>query len=884
MSTTIFTDDVRIEGSADETQLTIQGNSSQSAPLQVWENSAGADLGQVTGDGRLQFGNLGMSTNESLAELHQDGTGASTIKRGLNSKGRFTGALSDAISWLLAELEIAGGGTITGIYRALRGKLSHNNASNNSVNADLRAGDFEAINQSGTAPSPVGQMSGVYAQVDNQANAHLSQARAVAAQVSNGSSANINTAAAFQVISPVNNGAIGTLIGLDIADINQGSDNYAIRTGVGKVKLGVLGSGLVKSTSGLLGNAVKGTDFDTPMQGASAGSNGLAGVVPQPLAGDEDKFLRGDGSWADASAVATLNDLVDVDVAGAVSGAGLRFDGTNWKGLKHHLEAVSDPSADDNAVDGYDVGSVWINQEDKAVWLCTSIDVPHPSPIAAYGMENQDSSVDLANQIPASYGTDQCTGGTASASSFSASDTPAKAFDNNAANFWASNGKVAPQWLEYDFGSNKAIRQYSLASYSSFVSSMVTSWVLEYYDGSAWQVADSRSGQSWSANETKTFTVALYYLASRWRIRPTANGGGGNYLIQEVQMMEAASYTDGVSKLAQTFNLASSQTLAEIGLWLKKFGTPGGTLSIRIETLSSGNPSGTLAHADANVSLSESSLQSFFDEVVLDFPAHFTLAAGDYAIVLSSSRAAHPSNYVAWAADSSSPAFANGEMKSQLASVWGNEGKDAIFRLIAPGAVWTLLSPGSDRLPFVDPNQHSWTQLNTGAGSFTQDPQTRRLSILGDGNGTIQIRGWYKTAPASPYSITAHVQQFYPLAINNGACIFFRESSTGRIVSIVQRYDGTNISLVVSRWNSAISINSSYVANAQMLAPLRWFRMEDDGSNRIFSVSPDGIVWSEIHSISRTDFLTADQVGFGLMLSTNAAYDTVASLLSWKES
>ena len=37
------------------------------------------------------------------------------------------------------------------------------------------------------------------------------------------------------------------------------------------------------------------------MQGATANANGAAGIVPQPLAGDQNKFLRGDATWATVS-------------------------------------------------------------------------------------------------------------------------------------------------------------------------------------------------------------------------------------------------------------------------------------------------------------------------------------------------------------------------------------------------------------------------------------------------------------------------------------------------------------------------------------------------------------------------------------------------------
>lgn len=39
-------------------------------------------------------------------------------------------------------------------------------------------------------------------------------------------------------------------------------------------------------------------DLVNVMQGATASLNGLKGLVPTPIAGDQNKFLRGDGSWA----------------------------------------------------------------------------------------------------------------------------------------------------------------------------------------------------------------------------------------------------------------------------------------------------------------------------------------------------------------------------------------------------------------------------------------------------------------------------------------------------------------------------------------------------------------------------------------------------------
>ena len=48
------------------------------------------------------------------------------------------------------------------------------------------------------------------------------------------------------------------------------------------------------------------------MTGASASSNGTSGLVPVPVAGDQLKFLRGDGTWAIVTAELSEQDRADI--------------------------------------------------------------------------------------------------------------------------------------------------------------------------------------------------------------------------------------------------------------------------------------------------------------------------------------------------------------------------------------------------------------------------------------------------------------------------------------------------------------------------------------------------------------------------------------------
>ena len=198
-----------------------------------------------------------------------------------------------------------------------------------------------------------------------------------------------------------------------------------------------------------------------------------------------------------------------------------------------------------------------------------------------------------------------------------------------------------------------------------------------------WLVLKSTSAQSngnywsWYASTSSAYASGNASLST--------NGGSSWSALSTVDMACSITTvaTTPFDRLAQSFNVGSTSTVDYATLYLRKFGTPTGTLTLRIETDSAGAPSGTLAHANATVNVSESSLSTSYSNLTFGF-TDFSLSSGTYWLVLSTDRTASSSNYVVWGADGSSPGYASGNLSTYSGSYSADTGRDMIFSVEGP--------------------------------------------------------------------------------------------------------------------------------------------------------------------------------------------------------
>lgn len=197
------------------------------------------------------------------------------------------------------------------------------------------------------------------------------------------------------------------------------------------------------------------------------------------------------------------------------------------------------------------------------------------------------------------------------------------------------------------------------------------------------------------------------------------------------------------------------------------------------------------------------------------------------------------------------------------------------------GSAWITWGP---IFPMTKPVDGDFSWVNQGGASVSTTNGGIHLNAPASASQNMRIRA--KTAPSTPYSITAW---FAPKLVNTNYTFFsfgFRDSSTGRMHHMRFGYN----SAVSSIMDFAVVRSSGATADVSADVDIPWsheslfcWRIADDGTNITFSYSTDGVNFIDRYSVGRTTYTaTPDQVFFAADTRT-ASYPAGVTLLSWKE-
>jgi hypothetical protein len=160
--------------------------------------------------------------------------------------------------------------------------------------------------------------------------------------------------------------------------------------------------------------------------------------------------------------------------------------------------------------------------------------------------------------------TSNTSNGTASADSAYSTDYEAwRAMDKDNSSYfcWYSAATTFPHWLQYRFTSGKTITSYSITSRNYAGSPNPTAWKLQgSNNGSSWTDLDTRTNQSFNANEKKTFSMSNSTSYTYYRLYITAGTNSAHVGIGEFELMESVGTT-----LTSLFYV--DETTGHVGIW-----------------------------------------------------------------------------------------------------------------------------------------------------------------------------------------------------------------------------------------------------------------------------------------------------------------------------
>jgi len=173
----------------------------------------------------------------------------------------------------------------------------------------------------------------------------------------------------------------------------------------------------------------------------------------------------------------------------------------------------------------------------------------------------------------------------------------------------------------------------------------------------------------------------------------------------------------------------------------------------------------------------------------------------------------------------------------------------------------------------------AWVNQDTATVSDSAAGMHLYVPAVGGNDGRLLV----KAIPSAPYTVTCGIIAASYETSWNAYGIALRASGSGTFVFFGALAPAARIELVAQKWTNETS-SAGYYSNvaSYFCGDAVWFRVQDNSTNRILSWSVDGVNFVQFHSVSRTDYITPDQICvYGQ--TNNATYDLGITVIDWSE-
>src|SRR5581483_10353241 len=181
------------------------------------------------------------------------------------------------------------------------------------------------------------------------------------------------------------------------------------------------------------------------------------------------------------------------------------------------------------------------------------------------------------------------------------------------------------------------------------------------------------------------------------------------------------------------------------------------------------------------------------------------------------------------------------------------------------GSSWDM-TRGGVLTAFTPPPTSGWSALNSGSVTTGLDS---RVSTLASSAGDSWAGETRTLSPASNYTAVFYFDWALFGTNYSGGGIILRNSGSGSLVTFAASFDSAqgNWTLAAAKWTTATTFSAAYTtrATATLINGLpNWLRVRDDATTRFLEYSNNGVDWVAHSSVGRTDFITPDQIGWGI--------------------
>lgn len=133
--------------------------------------------------------------------------------------------------------------------------------------------------------------------------------------------------------------------------------------------------------------------------------------------------------------------------------------------------------------------------------------------------------------------------------------------------------------------------------------------------------------------------------------------------------------------------------------------------------------------------------------------------------------------------------------------------------------------------------------------------------------------------PVVPHTFTIRAIPTVWNTFSHAVGIVLRESASGKLLRFAWNSFCVLIDKLTSPTVYVAGYGSENLSTPNVFFP--WLRIQDDGTNRIYSMSQDGLYWHVVWTVGRTDDATPDQVGVGAE-SNDAVREAAIRVVSWQ--